>query len=97
MSRFAATLRLEVTAEDIANAESVGLSFDELTSQTQDFFRKVDLTEKPIFTAEKITDIETGNVIRDYNATVVGKFTIDDTLFIKTSMGDILAVEFYRI
>lgn len=97
MSRFAPTLRLEVTAEDIAKAEEVGMSFDDITSQTQEFFRKVELTEKPIFTAMKITDIETGNVINDYTATVVGKFTMDDTLFIKTSMGDIVAVEFTRI
>lgn len=97
MSRFAPTLRIEVTAEDIANAEAAGASFDELMEKTQEIFRKADLRDKPLFSAMKIKDLETGNIITDYAATVVGKFTIDDTLFIKTSMGDIVAVEFHRI
>lgn len=97
MSRFAPTLRIEVNAEDIAAVEAVGMSFEEMTAQTQDFFRKVELKDSPTFNAEKITDIETGNIIRDYASTVVGKFTMDDTVFIKTSLGDIIAVEFTRI
>lgn len=97
MSRFAPTLRLEVTAEDIAAVEAVGMSFEDMTTQTQDFFRKVEIKDNPTFNAEKITDIETGNVIRDYASTVVGKFTMNDTVFIKTSLGDIIAVEFTRI
>lgn len=97
MSRFAPTLRLDVTAEQIVAAEEVGMVFEDLTKQITDYLGSVDMTEKPTFTAERITDIETGVILNDYATTIVGRFIIDGALYIKTGTGDIIEVALHRI
>lgn len=97
MSRFEPTLRLDMDAEQVAAAEAAGVTFEELSNQTKNFFENAEINDKLTFTAEKITDIETGIVLHDYHTTIVGKFTIDGDLFVKTAMGDIIKVEFNLI
>lgn len=96
MSRFAPTLRLDVTAERMAEFAEHGIVLDDITRKTQEFFQQVDLSTHPKFTAERITDIETGDILTDYQSTVIGLFTIDGLIHIKTAMGDVVAIKFYE-
>lgn len=97
MSRFSATLRLDVNAEQVAAAEATGLTFEQLTAQVTDYLANVDMKEKPTFTAEKITDIETGIVLTNYATTIVGRFEVDGNLFIQTGTGDLIEVRFFLV
>lgn len=96
MSRFAPTLRLDITAEYVKEKFSP-FTVEEVFRKSLDYFNSVDINTAPTFQADAITDIETGVVLHNYQSTVVGKFTIDGDLFIKTGTGDIIKVEFSLI
>lgn len=96
MSRFAPTLRLDITAEYIKQKFG-GFTIEEVFQKSFDYLNSVDLNSAPTFHADIITDIETGVVLHNYQSTIVGKFTIDGDLFLKTGTGDIIKVKFYLV
>lgn len=96
MSRFAPTLRLDITAEYVEK-QFGGFTVEEVSRKTLEYFNNLDIKSAPTFQTEIITDVETGVVLHNYQSTVVGKFTIDGDLFIMTGTGDIIKVEFNLI
>lgn len=95
MSRLAPTLRLDITQQQADEIqENGGLSVEETTEEFRNLFGNLPVKDKPFFTASVITDIESGQTLHNFEAMVVGKFTIDDRLHLKLSTGDIVVVEF---
>lgn len=95
MSRIDPTLRLDITQQQAAEMqENEGVSVEQATETLRNLFGNLHIKDKPFFTANVITDIETGQAMHDFEAIVVGKFTINDQLHLNLSTGDVVIVEF---
>lgn len=95
MSRFTPTLRLDIPQADVAGIEKrEGRSIEQIQEALTHVFTRISLFDKPLFTAETITDIESGETLKKFEVAVVGKFYVDDLLHLKLSTGDVVALKF---
>lgn len=98
MSHLTPTLRLDITQQQADEMQEIeGLSVGQNTENLRNLFNNLSIKDKPFFTANIITDIETEQVLHNFEAIVVGKFTMNDKLHLKLSTGDLVAIEFHII
>lgn len=96
VSAFAPTLRMEVTDERYREYVDAGVTVEDAENMLSGFFRKASVLAGVRFTAETITVLETGQVLRNFETTVVATFEIDDALHLKLATGDVVAAKLYR-
>lgn len=96
VSAFAPTLRMEVTDERYREYVDAGVTVEDAENMMSGFFRKANVIDGIRFTAEAITVLETGQVLRNFDTTVVATFEVDDVLHLKLATGDVVAAKLYR-
>jgi hypothetical protein len=96
VSAFSPTLRMEITEERFREYEDAGVTVADAENMLSGFFRKAKVTDGVLFTSEAITVLETGQVLKNFETTVVATFEIDDVLHLKLATGDVVAAKLYR-
>lgn len=96
-SAFSPTLRLDINDEKMSKIEESGLTMKDVESQLVGFFRDVSLSAKVEFTAESVTIVETGEVLKNFRSGIAAIFELNNVIFLKLDTGDVVAVELYRV
>ena len=96
MSAFTPTLRMDVNDDQLREIEALGLTLDEAANDVVQFFRNASVTDNLQMTAENITVIETGQVLKKFRAGVAAIFEIDDLTYLKLTTGDVVALQLCR-
>lgn len=97
MSAFTPTLRLEINAKKLREYDARGMTFDDANDELTNLFSSISVADGARFTAESITVIETGQVLKNFQAMIDAIFELDDVLHLKLATGDVVAVELYRV
>lgn len=97
VSAFSPTLRMEVTDERNSEYVEAGVTVEDAENMLSGFFRKANVLNGVRFTAETITVLETGQVLKKFDTTVVATFEVDDVLHLKLATGDVVAAKLYRV
>lgn len=95
-SAFAPTLRMDLTDEKLREYEEVGITIESATEQLTELFRNVSVTARVRFTAETVTVVETGQVLKNFQSGIAAIFELDEILHLKLDTGDVVAMKIYR-
>jgi hypothetical protein len=89
MASFTPTLRIVTTAGQLAQT---GRSVDEATTTLREIFAPISIRKGIELSVDYVQSVETSEVVTDFSATVVGRFTAVGVPHLILSTGDVVAL-----